>query len=666
MDFDTANEGQPESAGVKRRGLLRFGTLITAFTGASAISAIVASGAEAGPADKAPSTAYIPTSEKGAPLGVATLNKEAKIPPGLLPDLSATFGQGVSVMEPRFGAKADGITDDGPAIRAAVAAGAGGRVFFPAGTYYYKAKSALVLPAKTVLEGVPGATIINFDTATSGTYTEFARNGGDSVVLQGLIINRASDFPSVLFPIQNYKGLTFKNCAVNGNRDVYTSYCHVWQIGVQNGGTFDGLLVESTTIRKCSYGLFQTNSSTGIARNLTISKCTFANNYATDLEFNAPITDNYNVSVLDCTFYSNQATTVGAGFGVGLAHITGAAIRGNTFSDYNNEAIHIEDYSTGIVVDGNSFKRCGMLFAAYVRVISGARYVKITNNYFDATANTNFIPVIQSVAGGVGNTPGGRISIDPFRLVIEGNQIQAGGCHGIYLSAAGNSTVIGNTLFGSSHVTAGVFGGGNGGYAIELWDGYGISVSGNTIRGFESALNRRTGTISTGGNGLTVTGNTVQHCNYGVAVVNPGSCVISGNIASECIHPMIVGQAAGKARPAVITGNHAIDCKFPMEIAGKLIVVTNGAAAVGTAQTLTIRSLGLKVPSGQAITFSGGGTLTLTATAAAGATWLTGTVGRAPIASGETGIVTGLPHSTSAADNHVTVIGNGDSVAGTY
>lgn len=78
-----------DDAGVNRRGLLRFGTLITTLTGASAISAIGASSAQAGPGDKnPPTTSYVPMAEKGAPSGVAALDVNAKIPPGQLPDLS--------------------------------------------------------------------------------------------------------------------------------------------------------------------------------------------------------------------------------------------------------------------------------------------------------------------------------------------------------------------------------------------------------------------------------------------------------------------------------------------------------------------------------------------------------------------------------------------------
>lgn len=78
---------------VKRRGLLRFGTLITAFTGASTISAIYGDKAHAAPGDKTPTTTYVPTAEKGAASGVATLDAQSKIPSAQLPDLSSTYAR---------------------------------------------------------------------------------------------------------------------------------------------------------------------------------------------------------------------------------------------------------------------------------------------------------------------------------------------------------------------------------------------------------------------------------------------------------------------------------------------------------------------------------------------------------------------------------------------
>lgn len=74
---------QNETA-VRRRGLLRIGTLLTAFTGASAIGAATTARATDG-------EIYVPITEKGAASGVAVLDVDAKVPVTQLPDLSAAY-----------------------------------------------------------------------------------------------------------------------------------------------------------------------------------------------------------------------------------------------------------------------------------------------------------------------------------------------------------------------------------------------------------------------------------------------------------------------------------------------------------------------------------------------------------------------------------------------
>lgn len=75
-------------ASVKRRGLLRIGTLVTAFTGVSAIGAATG---HASTVDNTSSNLYVPLAEKGAPSGVAPLDVNAKVPPSQLPDLSTSY-----------------------------------------------------------------------------------------------------------------------------------------------------------------------------------------------------------------------------------------------------------------------------------------------------------------------------------------------------------------------------------------------------------------------------------------------------------------------------------------------------------------------------------------------------------------------------------------------
>lgn len=144
-----ANKDQAASqsdTGVKRRGLLRFGTLVTAITGASAISAIGANSAQAAPIDKTSPNTYVPIAEKGAPSGVASLDVNAKILPTQLPDLSATYARADTLSVQALGATLDGTTDDTAIIQAAldtgkdvVIAGAGNA------TAYAKTTATLVL-----------------------------------------------------------------------------------------------------------------------------------------------------------------------------------------------------------------------------------------------------------------------------------------------------------------------------------------------------------------------------------------------------------------------------------------------------------------------------------------------------------------------------------------
>lgn len=145
MVSESGKNSSPEHvSGIKRRGLLRFGTLISAFTGASAISALGAKSADAAPGDKNPPNAYVPIAEKGAASGVATLDNYSKIPIVQLPDFSATYvRKGATRLNVRdYGAIGNGAAEDYPAILAtyeaakvAAAKGTSSEVYFPAGTY---------------------------------------------------------------------------------------------------------------------------------------------------------------------------------------------------------------------------------------------------------------------------------------------------------------------------------------------------------------------------------------------------------------------------------------------------------------------------------------------------------------------------------------------------
>lgn len=139
-------------ARMKRRGLLRLGTLITAFTGVTAVAAASADPASAVPGDKNPPSTYVPLAEKGAPSGVATLDGASKIPPSQLPDLSTSF---VQVREApltpyQFGAVAPTATSDNTEalanMWAAASDAANPEIRLPAGYWNTKGPVAGSLP----------------------------------------------------------------------------------------------------------------------------------------------------------------------------------------------------------------------------------------------------------------------------------------------------------------------------------------------------------------------------------------------------------------------------------------------------------------------------------------------------------------------------------------
>lgn len=575
----------------------------------------------------------------------------------------------VNVKDAPYNAKGDGITDDGPAIRAALAAGGGRTIYFPEGVYNYQATGTLVLPAGTTLRGVPGRTILNFG-STLGSHTNLLNNDGDNVTLEGLTVNRVANFPAILINSKNYAGLTIRDCVFNGNRSLYSNYCHGFQVS-DSAGVLAGLNVRHSVFRGLNFGYFQNNHSQAVVQDPSFYRCIFEGNYATDLEFNSPVSDTFNVDVSDCLFTNNQSATVTGGFAVGLAHVTKTKIKGNTFEGYNNEPVHVEDWCTRTLIADNFFKRCGLLYAGHIRITSGANDVTISGNDFDATDNNpgaSDINVIHSTAGKEDGslTPGGRAHTHPARIHVAGNTIRAGKCKFMYISHSEDSIIANNIVTGAGKVNGLAYDNANEVYALDVWGGTNVSVTGNVIRGFKYMMPRRTSGTSTGGEGFVLADNVVSDCKYGVSVINPGACVINANMVRNTVHPFIVGQGAGTARPAVITNNYATGCKYPMEIDGRLVVVATADAASG-ATSITIEPLGMAINATHKFTFPSGAVFTPVAGgASAGATTLTGTLTGGSVQSGDAGQASNLWHSWSGSTNRPSISGNIDTVAGVY
>ncbi|WJH23697.1 hypothetical protein [Pseudarthrobacter defluvii] len=182
---------------MKRRGLLRFGTLVTAITVASAVATLGPIPANA--ATGKPSAAdYVPMAEKGAASGVGTLDAGARIPSGQLPDLSATIKGGIETADldpngvlpatfvgrptapevtffvtPRGKDTNDGLTlaSAKASVSAAIAAAGGSRPKIVMGVGSFSLPDDASYPYGTVVQGAGSSlTILTY----AGTGTAFA------------------------------------------------------------------------------------------------------------------------------------------------------------------------------------------------------------------------------------------------------------------------------------------------------------------------------------------------------------------------------------------------------------------------------------------------------------------------------------------------------------
>jgi hypothetical protein len=168
--------------------------------------------------------------------------------------IEAQTGAAINVMDSRFGAKGDGVTDDTAAIQAAFDAvpTIGGEVFLPAPTY--KISTSLVLKSSTTLRGVYGGTP-SYPGTPSLPGTRLLWAGGASEILRvfnthhcrvsGITIDGAS--------VAGSTGILLDGTnAPSGNNNIFEDF-NIWNCatGIQ-WGTGDVYQLDSTQIRNFS------------------------------------------------------------------------------------------------------------------------------------------------------------------------------------------------------------------------------------------------------------------------------------------------------------------------------------------------------------------------------------------------------------------------------
>ncbi|QDT64240.1 right-handed parallel beta-helix repeat-containing protein [Calycomorphotria hydatis] len=320
----------------------------------------------------------------------------------LLTSQSLLQAEIINIQSAPYSAKGDGEADDRPAFaKALTAANPGDVILIPPGKYRVVLTGGpLRIPQGVTLLGQAGKSVLLLKSnGNESAYRSFL-SPSSKVTVEGITIQRDSEFPCVLIPIPGgTEEVTFRNCEIHGNRtELPRGYCHVFQVG---GGTVKGLTLSGVVIRECSYGLFQTNKATGTLEDVLVEHCRFERNYASDLEFNSPKGVMRNITVRECVFKDNQSKTPSSGFAVGFANVTDGTVQHCLIQNYGSEALHVEDRSENIhlfentIIGGSLVQPHGVIM-----VINDSRKVTIERNFIDARANQNTPHLVLVTAGG--------------------------------------------------------------------------------------------------------------------------------------------------------------------------------------------------------------------------------------------------------------------------
>lgn len=311
----------------------------------------------------------------------------------------------LNLQSPPYSAVADGTTDTTPALQKAIAAAkTGDTILIPAGHYRVELQKGkrLTLPAGVTLQGVAGRTHLSLaiKTGEESGHREFL-GFQSGTTLDGLTITRAESFPLVMLPIfgGDIDGVTVSNCTLDGNKsDFPEKYCHIFQVGI---GKVKHLTLQRSTIRDASFGLFQSNQSTGSLTDVLVEQCLFEENTASDLEFNSPRGTMKRIQVRDCTFRHNHCPNPSAGFAVGFANVQDSSVKNCRIENYLSEALHIEDRSEHITLSGNTIVSSSLKQSnGVILVINDSRNVLIEDNIIDGRKNENRVNLILVTAGG--------------------------------------------------------------------------------------------------------------------------------------------------------------------------------------------------------------------------------------------------------------------------
>ena len=405
-------------------------------------------------------------------------------------------------------------TNNTIAFQNAMAAAAGKKLYIPSGKYLIQFTTNICFtpPANIVIEGDGDLNTEIIASPTGFTPSNFPNffyltNQGIEFIGLKFTSKVTTGNNLTLFGL-NTSDVSIDRCTIDGNVTNSGATLSHTVYGINHGGNSSSIsnnfLIQNSKLTGLTFPFLKANDQTSISNNWKIIANTFTGNYFDDLGLNSPNGIMNDVLISGNTFENNKTSSLGSSgaLGVALATITNVSISDNYFSGPYIDAIHIEENSDYISIEGNRFS------------INKGTYTQCRCIAF----NANYI---------VGSEQ------RPNHISIIGNNMFQNGptkdlnCDGIGL--------IWNSLKQNP--------------ASE------IIISNNTIKNFYRGIY----TVATVDDSIVVTGNIIDSCEYGFALYN-GAITISNNVTKLCDYGVSCDASTDTSEMAVIREHLFIDC----------------------------------------------------------------------------------------------------------
>jgi parallel beta-helix repeat protein len=258
-----------------------------------------------------------------------------------------------------FGATGNGSTNDTTAISKAItAAGVGGHVTIPKGTYIVATASAFqpvfaLSSAGLTIQAEPGAVVKLAATSAAGSYMFGVQ--ADDITIRGLGLNGNGIASAIGVNVRvtssaraAISGCTFKNfdggsgstCVQLSNNPTDTRitgnafYDFVYGVLTSSNSNLSGLVIANNT--------FDGNNTNGDA-----------------IEINTPSGAATRVTITGNLVKNMASSGSSNGIGIALAHVTESVIANNIVRSCGLDGIHVEDASENVTVSANVVTDCG-------------------------------------------------------------------------------------------------------------------------------------------------------------------------------------------------------------------------------------------------------------------------------------------------------------------